>query len=666
MQTAEDSAGQEDPARQARELLQAGQLEAAASSAEQALINAPDDRDLLYILAVAQRYAQAYAAADRTLARLIRVAPGFGRAYQELGHLRRRQARDRDAMQAYQQAVAANPGLPASWKALGDLQTRHGLAREAANSRAQHERLLGLPPELVSVTSFLHEGKLYKAERLCRAFLQREPHHPEAMRLLAALGVRLHVLDDAEFLLESVLEFKPDFLLARIDYVDVLQRRQKYARALEEARKVLDLDPQNPAFRSLFANQCMTVGDYEQALGIYEALLRDTPDNPQLNLVRGHALKTIGRQADAITAYRRAASARPGFGDAYWSLANLKTYRFADDEVDRMREQEAAPGLPDEDRYHLCFALGKALEDRGRHAESFEYYARGNALKRGSVRYSAERTEAEFLLQREICTAELLEARANQGHPGADPIFIVGLPRAGSTLIEQILASHSQVDGTLELPNILAIAHRLRGRRRIDEAPLYPAVLGELSSERLHELGEEYLRETAVHRQGAPRFTDKMPNNFRHIGLISLILPNAKIIDARRHPMACCFSAFKQLFAEGQEFSYSLEDLGRYYRGYVELMAHWEQVLPGKVLRVQHETLVEDFEPQVRRLLDFCGLKFEPACLEFHRTRRVVRTASSEQVRQPLSREGLEQWRHFSPWLSPLEAALGPGLLDAG
>ena len=658
-------ASEEDPARRARELLQLGQAGAAALTAERALVDVPNDRDLLYILAVAQRYGRQYEAAEQTLERLRAAVPGYGRAYQELGHLRRRQGRDPEAMQAYQQAVVANPGLPASWKALGDLQTRHGLVREAANSRAQHERLLALPPELVSVTSFLHEGKLYKAEKLCRDFLQRTPHHPEAMRLLAALGVRLQVLDDAEFLLESVLEFTPDFLLARIDYVDVLQRRQKYASALEEARRVLETDPTNPAFRSLFANQCMTVGDYAQALQIYDDLLTEAPENPQLNLVRGHALKTIGRQPEAIDAYRRAAAGRPGFGDAYWSLANLKTYRFEDREVATMREQEAAPGLATEDRCHLCFALGKALEDRDCYQESFDYYARGNALKRETLRYSAERTDHELQRQAEVCTADMLAATAGQGHPGHDPIFIVGLPRAGSTLIEQILASHSQVDGTLELPNILAIAHRLRGRRRVDEEPLYPDVLRELSGTRLYELGEEYLRDTAVHRQGAPRFTDKMPNNFRHIGLISLILPNARIIDARRHPMACCFSGFKQLFAEGQEFTYDLQDLGRYYRGYVELMDHWDRVLPGRILRVQHETLVDNFEHEVRRLLAFCGLPFEPACLEFHRTRRVVRTASSEQVRRPLSREGLEHWRHFSPWLAPLEAALGPRCPDA-
>ena len=650
----------ESRAEQPQSLLRSGDVVGAAEAARRNLADNGDDRDALYVLAVSQRYLRQDLAAARTLEKLLEVAPDYGRGFQEHGHLLRQQARNADAIAAYRQAVRLNPALPASWKALAELQTGAGMAKEAANALAQHQRLSELPRELVSVTSFLHEGRLYKAEKLCRAFLQQHPHHPEAMRLLAALGVKLHVLDDAEFLLESVLEFHPDFLLARIEYVDVLQRRQKYAKALDQARLILRTDPDNPTFRTLYANQCMTVGNYDEALGLYDQLLSQTPENARLQLVRGHALKTVGRQDDAIDAYHRAAQAQPGLGDAYWSLANLKTYRFSDSELAQMQDQEAAAGQSVEDRYHLCFALGKALEDRGEYASAFDYYHRGNAMKRASLRYSADRTDTEFRQQIETCSAEMLAQRAGRGCPARDPIFIVGLPRAGSTLIEQILASHSQVDGTLELPNILALAHRLRGRRRVDEQPLYPGVLAEIDDERLQALGQEYLRETALHRQGAPMFTDKMPNNFRHIGLISLILPNAKIIDARRHPMACCFSGFKQLFAEGQEFTYDLEDIGRYYRGYVELMDHWERVLPGRILRVQHEMLIDDFAAQVARLLEFCELPFEQACLEFHRTQRVVRTASSEQVRQPLNRAGLDQWRHFEPWLSPLKKALLP------
>ncbi|MEX1197755.1 MAG: sulfotransferase [Pseudohongiellaceae bacterium] len=649
---------------QAKAALQGGDPAGAARLAGEALKQTPESTDALYVRAVALRYLDQYEEARQTLDRLKSLRPGYGRAWQEEGHLKSRYGETDGAIHAYEEAISHNPALTASWHALASLYRSQNRAGEAQRAQAQFQRLSGLPRELVSVASFMHEGKLYKAERLCRAFLQKHPHHPEAMRLLANLGVKLHVLDDAEFLLESALEFQPDFVIARVDYVDVLQRRQRYQRALEEARKLCDMDPKNPAFQSLYANQCMSVGDYDEALTIYDRVLKEMPDNSQVYLVQGHALKTVGRQQDAITAYHEAARHRPWFGDAWWSLANLKTYTFTDAEIQTMREQEASAGIPLADRYHLCFALGKALEDRAEWTESFEYYRRGNDMKRQETRYSTERTEKEFRLQRETCTPALFEKYRDAGHPAPDPIFIVGLPRAGSTLLEQILASHSRVDGTLELPNIMALAHRLDGRRRVDDEPRYPGILSELPAGKLAAFGQQYLDDTAIYREGAAFFTDKMPNNFRHIGLIHLILPNAKIIDARRHPMACCFSGFKQLFAEGQEFTYGLEQMGHYYRGYVELMDHWDRVLPGRILRVHHEDVVEDLETQVRRLLEFCGLEFEPACLDFHRTERVVRTASSEQVRQPINKEGLEQWRHYEPWLDPLKKALGP-VLDA-
>ncbi|MEY2883421.1 MAG: hypothetical protein RL490_1145, partial [Pseudomonadota bacterium] len=408
----------------------------------------------------------------------------------------------------------------------------------------------------------------------------------------------------------------------------------------------------------------LAVGNFDTALAIYDALFAAQPDNHQVSLTRGHALKTLGRQPEAVAAYRRSYAARPDFGDAYWSLANLKTYRFTNDEITAMRRIEFDRTIARVDRYHLCFALGKALEDRGQFADAFGYYDTGNRLKRDELRYDPARIATEMTGQMAACTPALFAQHAGSGATAPDPIFIVGLPRAGSTLLEQILASHSAVEGTSELPNILALAHRLDGRRRVDEEARYPGNLAELSTAELTAFGENYLRDTAIYRTGKPYFIDKMPNNFRHIGLIHLILPNARIIDARRDPMGCCFSNFKQLFAEGQDFSYGLDDIGRYYAGYVELMAHWDRVLPGRVLRVQYEDVVADLEGQVRRLLDFCGLPFEPACVNFHETDRAVRTASSEQVRQPIFRGGLDQWVGFEPWLGPLKAALG-GLQDS-
>jgi tetratricopeptide (TPR) repeat protein len=505
----------------------------------------------------------------------------------------------------------------------------------------------------------MSDGELYDAERVIRKFLLEHGDHVEGMRLLARLGMKLNVLDDAEVLLEKLLELAPDYKAARFDYVQVLLDRHRHAKALAELDKLLEADPGNRSYRATYATARVGLGDAEEGVRRYRELLAEGPRTPDLELSVAHALKTLGRQQEAIESYHAAAALRPDFGDAFWSLANLKTYRFTDAELARMREQEAAPGTHIVDRCHLCFALGKALEDRSDYADSFRYYERGNALKKSQSRYQPSITERNARLQREVCTAEFFAARRGVGCPSDAPIFIIGLPRAGSTLIEQILASHSQVEGTMELPEIPRLAGMLQGRLSSDDVPRYPAILRNLENADFARFGERYVSDTRIYRAGRPRFIDKMPNNFRNLGLIHLILPNARIIDARREAMACCFSNFKQLFASGQEFTYSLEDIARYYRSYVELMAHWDAVLPGRALRVQHEDLVEDLEGNVRRILEFCGLEFEPACLEFYKTERSVRTASSEQVRQPIYREGLDQWRHFEPWLGPLKEALG-------
>ena len=415
--------------------------------------------------------------------------------------------------------------------------------------------------------------------------------------------------------------------------------------------------------RTLYATACIGVGEHEKAIGLYRTLLIDAPRAADVHLSIAHALKTLGRRDEAVAAYRAAAAAHPGFGDAYWSLANLKTYRFTDSEIDTMRAAESDGSTRAVDRYHLCFALGKAFEDRGAYEDSWRCYERGNALKRAESRYRPEIVETNTRRQSQVCTREFFAARAGFGVADADPIFVLGLPRAGSTLLEQILASHSAVEGTQELAEIPRIAVELQGRQPDFDNPRYPGVLEGMSAEEFQELGRKYLADTRQFRSSKPYFIDKMPNNFRHIGLIHLMLPNARIIDARREPMACCFSNLKQLFAAGQEFTYSIEDIARYYRTYLALMRHWDAALPGRILRVQHEDVVEDLEGSVRRILDFCGLPFEAACIEFHKTERSIRTASSEQVRQPIFRAGLDQWRNFEPWLDPLRTALGDALL---
>jgi tetratricopeptide (TPR) repeat protein len=481
--------------------------------------------------------------------------------------------------------------------------------------------------------------------------------------LLARIGVARKVYDDAELLLAAVVARAPDYKAARREHAEVLIEMQRNLEAKRELERLIREDPANRLlYQGPLATAAVGLGEHERAIALYQDLLRGTPDDADVHLSIAHALKTIGRFGEAVESYRRAAAARPGFGDAYWSLANLKTYRFTPAEVARLEQLQSDPALRAVDRYHLCFALGKALEDEGSYAESFRYYELGNALKRAESRYRPEIIETNTRLQIEVCTSEFFAKHAGSGAPDPDPIFIVGLPRSGSTLIEQILASHSKVEGTQELANIQQLVARLRGRQPDLDNPRYPRVLMELATDEFRKFGEQYLTDTRAFRHGKPYFIDKMPNNFRHIGLIHLILPHAKIIDARREPMACCFSNLKQLFAKGQEFTYSIEDIARYYRTYLELMGHWNRVLPGKVLQVQHEDLVDDLEGNVRRILEFCGLEFEPACIEFHRTERSVRTASSEQVRQPLYREGLDQWRNFEPWLGPLRTALGDAL----
>lgn len=662
----EPTSGNDDRDRlveEAKAALQRGQLGEAERLCRRAVDDDPDHRDGRYLLAVVQRYARKPIEALATINRLITLEPGYGRAYQERGHSLRSLGRTEEALSAYRDAVAYNVGLLASWRALAQIQQEAGRADAAKIALAQCTYLESLPEALQAVVSLVQENRLGKAERQCRAFLQQHKHHTEAMRLLADIGVKFNAYEEAEFLLESCMVLEPENTNAHFDYVNLLHRRQKYEQALEQAGALHAKAPDNAQFDLLYANQRLAVGEFDTALAMYRRHLERTPENPTLHLSIGHALKTVGRQADAISSYRQAYGVRPDFGDAYWSLANLKTYRFETSEIDRMREIEArlATGLAD--RYHLCFALGKALEDREEFADSFAYYERGNCLKRDELGYKWQRVTAEMERQQQYCDGALFERMAGSGSAAADPIFILGLPRAGSTLLEQILASHSQIEGTLELPNILALAHRIDGQRRVGDEPNYPANLATLDRAQLAAFGDAYIQDTRIHRKrGTPFFIDKMPNNFRHIGLIHLILPKARIIDARRGAMGCCFSGFKQLFAEGQEFTYGLDEIGHYYSEYVRLMDHWNAVLPGKVLRVTYEDVVADLETQVRRMLDFLGLPFEDSCLNFHETERAVRTASSEQVRQPIFKGGVDQWENFSPWLDPLRTVLGPEL----
>jgi tetratricopeptide (TPR) repeat protein len=648
--------------RRIRELVKERRFAEALRAAEALLLTVPENRDVLYLRALAQRLLGDIPAALATLAGLEQLHPRFSRLYQERGHCYVALKRAPEAIEAFLRAVHINPALPASWSMLEGLYRMTGQAENAATAAAHVGTLKKLAPEVVTATALFSDGELGAAEELVRAFLIKHGHEVEAMRLLARIGIERDVLDDAQLLLEAVLDLAPDYQAARFDYAQALVKRHMYPQAQEQAEKLLAADPANRNYRTLCAMTCVGLGLHERAIELYRELLNGAAQAADLHLSIAHSLKTLGRREAAIAEYRVAAASRAGFGDAYWSLANLKTYRFEDAELERMRAAETAAATSVVDRYNLCFALGKALEDREQYAESFACYARGNALKRAASRYRPEVLELNTRLQIEVCRPELFARHKDSGVRAPDPIFIVGLPRSGSTLIEQILASHSAVEGTQELADVPRIVVELQGRDWDLDQPRYPGVLASMSAQDFHRLGEKYLSDTRAYRTDKARFIDKMPNNFRHIGLVQLILPNAKIIDARREPMACCFGNLKQLFAHGQEFAYSIDDIARYYRTYLELMRHWDTVLPGRVLRVHHEDLVNDLEGNVRRLLDYCELEFEPACVEFHKTKRSVRTASSEQVRQPIYREGLEQWRHYEAWLGPLRAALGDAL----
>ena len=624
---------------------------------------APGHPVALQLLAAARSLQGDVQGALDILIPLARSQPNWAVTHLDLGVALGRRGRGQEAIDALRRAVTLKPDLPQAWRALGDHLMAAGEQAQADAAYASHVRYSTRDPRLLAAAVALVENRIPEAEALLREHLKQAPTDVAAIRMFAEVAARLGRNEDALHLLERCLELAPSFHEARQNYALVLHRSNRPEQALVQIERLLAADPGHLGCRNLKAVVLCRIGDYEPAIRIYADLLERYPRNAKVWVSYGHALKTAGHTERAIAAYRRSLELEPSFGEVWWSLANLKTFRFGADELAAMRRQLARTDLTEDDRLHLEFAVGKALEDAGEYEPSFRHYAQGNAIRRTQLHYSADDTSARVRHIREHYTREFFAARAGAGCPAPDPIFVVGLPRAGSTLIEQILSSHSQVEGTMELPEVTSITRLLRLQGDAGSAMPYHGALAALDADALRALGERYLAHTRIQRKtSAPLFIDKMPNNFMHIGLIHLMLPNAKIIDARRHPLACCFSAFKQHFARGQNFSYDLEDVGRYYRDYVALMAHFDAVLPGRIHRVVYERMVEDTEGEVRRLLDYCGLPFEASCLRFFQNPRPVRTASSEQVRQPIYREGVDHWRHYAPWLGPLASALGPVL----
>ncbi len=623
---------------------------------------APGHPQALLIRGRAQRFAGDPDAAKATLAALAASQPRSAVTAFELALATQALGDDVAAIVSLRRAVALKPDLAEAWTALADL-----LRRTGDDDGADRAYLAGVgastrDPLLGKAATALLDGRLAEAEQMLRARLRERPTDVAAIRMMAELAIRIGRHDDGIKLLGRALELAPGFAAARELLARTLQRQNRPADALLQVDTLLAADPLNPSLAMLKASLLVRIGDQPGAADVYAATLARHPAQAKAWMSYAHVLKTIGRLDESIAAYREALDRRPTLGEVWWSLANLKTYRFAAADVAAMQAALAQTEDPD-DRLHLHFALGKAHEDAGADEAAFGDYAEGNRIRHGQLGYDADDNHDQCVREAALFTPAFLAARSEGGCPAPDPIFVVGLPRSGSTLIEQILASHSMVEGTTELPDLMAIAARLAGRRVDGEPVRYPEMLADLTPDQRTALGEEYLARTRVNRrEGKPFFVDKMPNNWMHVGLIRLILPNAKIVDARRHPLGCGWSAYKQHFSRGQAFTYDLGELGRYYRDYVTAMAHVDRVMPGRVHRVIYEAMVADTEAEVRALLCHLGLPFEADCLAFHRNARAVRTPSSEQVRQPIFADAVDHWRRFDPWLGPLRDALGPVL----
>ena len=615
----------------------------------------PDDPRLVMLHGFALRRSGDYAQAEPLLRRTLSLDPGLEIAHHELGLALKGLGRLSEARRSMEQAVALSPSMITVWRDLYEVRAAEGDDVGASEAYRQAMGNKELDPLLRKAVELVGQGRLGVAEGICREYLKRRPHDVDAIRLLAEVGISIGSVSEAILLLERCLELAPGFHVARANYVTALSRHQRFDEALAENALLRKEQPNNLAHQVQLATTLSMAGRFETAHDEFARVLEQAPDNERILTSYGHSLRYGGKGDEAIAIYLRAIQSEPSAGEAYWSLANLKTFRFDDDQLANMQSQLSALTKPSEDKTHLAFAVGKALEDRQQYEQSFSAYAEGNAIKRQLSGYDADKTaqRVDRLIAR--CGADLWN---EGGHPSNEPIFIIGLPRAGSTLLEQILASHSQVEATAELPFIgRIVGEMVAGRDRGDE-PLYPRILNDLSVDERHARGQQYLDLAAGYRSGRPRFIDKLPNNWEHVAFIKTILPNATIIDARRQPMAACFANFKQLFARGQEFTYSLEDIGRYYADYLRLMNHWHGVFPGGLLTVQYEDVVENLDTQVRQLLSHAGLQFEEVCLHYYEKDRAVRTASSEQVRQPIYRDALNLWEHYLPHLGALESLL--------
>ncbi|WP_405228286.1 tetratricopeptide repeat-containing sulfotransferase family protein [Lentisalinibacter sediminis] len=646
---------------QAIRLLNGGDAEGAIAVCREALAEDPDNINFTALMGAILLKARRVDEAEEQLRRAIALAPSFAKPHEDLGLLLLQQRRNEEAEEMLRRAVTLDPDLEQAHFHLGRALLANGKSGEADEA---FERCFALNPEkrrLAEAARLHRSGKVEEAERLYRRVLKDNPESVTALRLLGVIAMQSGHPENAEELLSKAVRLAPDFTGAIIDLGRLHQDQHRLAEAIECFEKAVETDPRSSHAHFLLAAALAPAARTAAAAAAYRRAIELKPEHAGAWLGLGHTLKTLGRQPEAIEAYRECIRLKPANGESWWSLANLKTYPLGDEDIQAMEAALETPELNEQSEVNFLFALAKAWEDREDYDRAWHYYDKGNRRQRMRENYDPVQTEVNNDAIAEVFSEEFLAVNEGIGCEDPAPIFIVGLPRSGSTLIEQILASHSQVEGTAELPYLGRVATSLN-RNRADGVN-YPQAVRELKGPNFEALGRRYLAHASLHRvEGLPRFIDKMPNNFPNVGFAQLILPRAKIIDARRHPMDSCLSCYRQLFARGQTFTYDLTEIGEYFLQYQRMMDHWHAVLPGRVLTVQYEELVSDFDNQVRRLLDFCELPWEDACLNFHETDRPVRTASSEQVRQPIYRGAVGFWRRYEQHLDELAEVLEPVL----
>ncbi len=645
---------------QAQKFLQTGEAESAEAICADALDQYPDDVNLLCLSARALIKLRRFDDANARIESALSFDPEVARAYEVLGELLFAKGDLPAAADAFQRTLKLDPKRQRARLKLGQVFMYMGRVEEADELKGEFMKLSQDNQDIAEAAKLEKEEKFAEAEQIYRQILTRHPDNVSAMRLWARLGVQQERYADAEPLLQQAVKVAPDFIPAWADLCSVQFKQEKFDDGIRNAKRLIKLQPRAPDGHIWLAVASASAGHHQDSVESYDKALEIAPNHVGALCGKGNACRNFGDQDGAIAAFRRSIKADPLHAEAYWSLANMKTFRFEDSEVDDMLALVGDERIPPEGQVQLNNALGLEFGGRKEYDRSFEFIERGNVLQREQEFYDRVDNEERIDLAIEVFAQQFLENHTGHGDPEPAPIFIVGLPRSGSTLLEQILSSHSRVDGTHELPDL---GLTIRSNRKLaDPSPSarYPISLTKLDADEYRGLGSEYIERTRRHRGDRPFFTDKNPNNFLHVGLLHLILPNAKIINARRHPLDSCFGSYKQLFAQGQSFTYDLVELGEYYLQYQRLMNHWHEVLPGKVLDVHYEDVVADLEGQVRRILEYCQLEWEESCLRYYETSRSVKTASSEQVRRPIYSSAVHTWRHYESHLGPLIEVLEP------